>query len=193
MSTDYLHELINIDLWNEANWRGTAFLVEPTGHIPPSVGIVFENGELGRRIFAGWRTLLGDSDDLEQLRIAIIEGDIPGEEPGYTVHVGPHPDHILAIAAERGFQIDRALFVMVSRIHRMTPEPGSPFLPGFKAAYDVHHRFSLIPVSKGASPMDVTPHFELGIAKREIYFRKVDEIEPGDVDSVIFLSHRSDD
>jgi hypothetical protein len=193
MARDYLHELINIDLWNQANWRGTAFFVEPTGHVPPSIGVVFENGEFGRRIFTGWRSNLGETDDREQLRVAIIEGDIPGEDPGYTVHIGPDPDNILGIVRDQGLQIDESHFLMVSRLHRMNSGPGSPFLPGFKEAYALHQRYSLLPVSMGTSPGDVSPHFELAIAKRKIVFRQVDDIREGDVDSVIFMSSRHDD
>jgi hypothetical protein len=83
---------MNLPMWDAARWCATAFVHDTFGERPPCLGIVFEDMEAGRRIFAEWRRLLGRVDKHEQLRIALVEGDIPGKPAGYTVHVSSDPE-----------------------------------------------------------------------------------------------------
>ncbi len=81
----YVTGPINVDLWNEAKWRGTVFLHYPGE--PPILGLGFLNENPARQIFEEWHKRYGDRDAFEELRVSIVEGEIKGEQPGYTVHI----------------------------------------------------------------------------------------------------------
>jgi hypothetical protein len=51
---------------------------------------------------AQWNVAFGPVDTDEQIRVAIIEGDIPGKRPGYTVHISPDLDRVLGRPSEAG-------------------------------------------------------------------------------------------
>src|SRR5438874_12779960 len=91
MTPILIEALIDPEQWNAARWRGTAFLTASAGDEPPGLAIAFLDEAHGRRIFQHWRERLGLVDVHEELRVAIIEGDIPGEAPGYTVHLASEP------------------------------------------------------------------------------------------------------
>jgi len=46
--------LINLPLWEVANWSATAIQFHPTGECPPVLGIVFDDADAGREIFSEW-------------------------------------------------------------------------------------------------------------------------------------------
>jgi hypothetical protein len=89
------------------------------------MGLVFDDALAGQQLFAGWMEEHGNADPLEELRIAIIEGDIEGLRPGYTVHLSGDVEGILARATAEGMVAPDPLPWM-SRVNRMYPQPGSP-------------------------------------------------------------------
>jgi hypothetical protein len=178
---------IDVDTWNDAVWAGTAYFHDPSGKELPALGLVFRNEAAGRRIFIEWRSQFGKSDVSEYLRIAIIEGDVPGEGPGYFVHVGAEPDVVLVRAKVAGIEdTSKLLMSLVSRIHRMTPPPGSPNLPKFKEQYAKFGDYELVPVFiRGGRP---EPAFDLAIRKKKIHFRAVTDVGTNDIDRVCFAT-----
>jgi hypothetical protein len=178
---------IDIDKWNAAKWKGVGFLVDLSGEKPPCILIVFNNGEIGKKIFSAWRKEIGKLDEFEELRIAIIEGDIPGQDPGYTIHINSDPSHTTERVRALGMILDPTGVIVVSRIHRMNPSPGSPYLKRFKEAYKQHGKYLLVPAAITNNldkPFD--PYFDFAISKTQIYFRNVSEITEHDIDYVIF-------
>ena len=79
--------LIEAALWDRAAWLGVAFL-GPRGGLPPRLGLLFRNERAAAQIFEGLRGRLGPRDVHGLLRVAFLEGHVPGREPGYTVLVG---------------------------------------------------------------------------------------------------------
>ena len=173
--------LIDIDKWNEARWTATAFLHDPDGAKPPYLGLVFENIDAGRAIFRDLLRRVGVVDTFEELYISIIEGEILGEEPGYSVHISSDPRNTQARLRLRGQELTLDRAIVVSRFHRMTPAPDSPHLKKFKAEIQTHGRYALIPVSP-----QVQPEFDCAIEKKEIHFRQASDITRSDRDSVVF-------
>lgn len=45
----FLQSLIDIDTWDKAYWRGVAYFVSEDPTLPPVIGLVFENGEAGKK------------------------------------------------------------------------------------------------------------------------------------------------
>jgi hypothetical protein len=167
--------LIDVDKWNEAGWKGAAFFHDPTGEQPPCLGLAFENIEAGKQIFTQWHERLGSHDEHEELRISIIEGEILGQDDGYSMHISSNP----ANTAQRR-QLPFSTAIVISRSRRMET-PNSPHLARFKEEFARHKRYSLIPVSLRGEPS-----FELSIEKAELLFRQTSDITPKDLDAVVF-------
>lgn len=171
-------QLIDIPLWDRARWKGVAFGYDPRK--TPFMALLFTERDAALEIFKGLHAQLGNSDEQNLLRIAFIEGDIPGEDAGYTVHVGMNDETVLSTnpASE--------MFLMVSRVHRMKPARDSPHLTGFKREFARQHRYLL--ASACLSPRGellVAP--EDVIQKQHVVFKHVTEIGPNDIDRAIFV------
>jgi len=94
------NDLIDVPLWDAAKWQGIVFSYAEEQ--VPFVALIFLNGDAALRIFADWIRKLGKEDVDDVLRLAFIEGNIPGREPGYSVTIGPHNKNVIATAKGRG-------------------------------------------------------------------------------------------
>jgi len=187
----YVTGPINVDLWNQAKWRGTLFL-QYDGQ-PPILGLGFLDEKHARQIFEEWHKRYGERDAFEELRISIIEGDIKGELPGYTVHIGIDLENTIKRYKDAGLAIDpeNSMFMMVSRLNRMNPGPGSKNLEMFKDLYRHYKTYSLVPAVMKLDGSAVKPMLELGIFKNAIHFRQASEIDPKhDPDAPVLGSSR---
>ena len=173
--------LIDADQWNKAGWTATAFLHDFDGIKPPYIGLVFENSEAGRMIFKDLLERVGAADEFEELDVSIIEGEIPGELPGYSIHLSSDPSRTQARLRSQGRDLPFEEAIVVSRFHRMIPAPDSPHLGKFKSELKAHGRYALIPVSS-----DVQPQFDCAIEKTQIHFRQAADITRSDRDAVVF-------
>lgn len=189
----YVSGPIDVELWNAARWSGTFMMMYESG--PPVLGLAFLNEQAARRIFEQWHARYGDNDAFEELRVSIIEGDIKGEEPGYSVHIGTDFDNLIKRYKHAGLDVNPSadMFMSIERIHRMNPSPGSQNLRIFKEAYRLHKNYLLVPGVLNPNTTDPTiaavkPMIEWGIFKNAIHFRDVDEIGPGDPDIVVLNS-----
>lgn len=167
-------DLIDVSLWDRAGWKGLVFGYSEGG--PPLIALAFTNSAAGKQIFQGLRAITGPVDKDELIRIAIIEGDIPGEEPGYSVHIGPNLDKLVP-------QPDDKIVLTLSRIHRMNPDPGSPYLPTFKKEFEKHRRYDLMnaAIKAGQPVIDESQSIE----KHAIIFKHVSDLGPNDIDRIV--------
>jgi hypothetical protein len=164
--------LFDAEAWDKAVWCGVAYLHDPSGVDAPAVGFIFKRQTFGRKIFKGWQQLFGPRDLREELRLTIIEGEVPGEEPGYSVHIGWDPERLAEREMAEGGLGDAAAR---EQVHRMQAPPGSPNLANFKAEYAKYGRYQLLPVYLvGGQPK---PDPGLMIEKRLVHFRTVEEID----------------
>jgi hypothetical protein len=176
---------IDVDLWNAAAWKATLFAFQMGK--PPTLGIAYTNEEPARKIFEQWHMRYGNNDEFEELRISIIEGPIKGQGDGYSVHVGTDPDAWLKRLKAAGYTVsEHDIYLSVSRINRMNPEPGSKNLEIFKQLYREHKIYFLAPCVISKDLKSVAPFFDLAIRKGKIEFRNVSDVREGDIDSVIF-------
>ncbi|QNN24721.1 hypothetical protein HED60_21405 [Planctomycetales bacterium ZRK34] len=163
--------------WHEAIWLATAYQWHPTSKMPPVLGLVFADGRKGIEIFRTWTDAVGNVDENDDLRVAIIEGDMPGQTAGYTVRLSPSLNEYLdEDDTDRRF---------VGRVVRMHPQFGNPEAPDmlarFKQEYQRHGEFMLPPVVQrddGELYMDV----HHGIIKRELVLRHVSDISDDEPD-----------
>lgn len=178
----FLSTPIDPALWDEAKWRATFYLMYEDK--PPVLGLGFLEEGAARKIFQQWHQRYGDRDQFEELRVSIIEGEIKGEQPGYSVHIGIDIENTIRRYREAGLTVDASNdgFLTITRIHRMNPSPGSKFLDMFKEAYRHYKTYTLIPAVLSPQASDVKPILELGIYKSMIHFRRVEDITLNDED-----------
>jgi len=173
---------VDPDQWLRADWLGTMYLHDPRGIEPPALGFIFQNEAEGRAIFEQWRALFGAADQNELLRVSIIEGDIPGQDPGYSVHVTTEPANLLAWARGQGID-DIERLAVLSQIKR-NDHPDSFHLHRFKEHYAKHRRYLLIPATMKRQP---EPHLDLAVRKTAIHFRQARDIPESDIDRAAFV------
>lgn len=172
-------------LWAEANWSATTYQWHPTSAAPPVMGLVFDNEQAGLEIFRAAEQSMNHEDRFEEIRIAIIEGAVPGQEqrPGYSVHICADPEALAAHATTEDFVVDAAVTPFLGQWNRHYPVPGAPpLLPRFKAEFEKHQEFLLAPTVRRNGQLYMEPR--LGIVKSVILFRQLTDIElPEDVDA----------
>jgi len=184
----FLSMPIDPTLWDKAKWRGIFFLIYDNR--PPDLGLGFLDEASARKIFEQWHQRYGERDAFEELRISIIEGDIQGEPPGYSVQIGVDIDNTIKRYRDAGLTVNSATdaFMYLSRIHRMNPSPTSKNLDMFKQAYRRYKAYTLIPAVLRPNGSDASPILDLGIYKSQIHFRRVEDIGPGDEDYAVLGS-----
>jgi hypothetical protein len=176
---------VDPDLWNQANWRATVFMFPQNGIGPPTLGLGFANEPAARQIFQNWHARYGQRDEFEELRVSIIEGEIPGRGPGYSVHVGVNPEVVFKRYRQLGVLTDGDFLAVSSRINRMAA-PNSPNLATFKNAYRAAKTYFLAPVVVNEGGTQILKQIlDMRIFKGQIYFRNVSEIGENDPDRVV--------
>jgi len=187
----YLTGPIDIELWDEAKWRGTFFIGVPGR--PPVLGIGFENEKAGRKIFEEWQERYGANDEYEEIRVSIIEGVIPGEDPGYSVHINADPNAAVKRFRDAGCEFDHDLLMTVGRINRMDPPKESRNLELFKKSYRMSKTYVLAPGLFSKDMQKLKPFLDLGIFKGIVHFRQVSEIGNGDMDIIVIKKRFDED
>ncbi|MCK5876182.1 MAG: hypothetical protein KAG43_01000 [Candidatus Marithrix sp.] len=172
-----LHEssiIINEELWEEADWIGTAF-ASSEDEIP-AIALVFEKETPAIEIFQQWQADFGKVDEDERLRISIIEGEIAGQADGYTIHISPNLDKILT-------QADDAQIDIINKYQRLVSSEKSTGLTDFKSAFAKFKQYHILP----AFYIDesIQPIFDVAILKTAIFFRDIADISENDIDAVI--------
>lgn len=171
----FFQSLIDVPQWDKAKWRATAFFADPAAPEPPWLGIAYENGSAGRKIFTDLRERVGQVDKYEELKVEIVEVDASYKSPGYFVRITSNPEHTAVRAIDEGKILDFDMALVMSRVNRMTPAPNSPHLGNFKKVYEKHGQYILIPVSISDTG-NITPHFELGILKKELVLKNAKDL-----------------
>ena len=160
-------------VWNSARWIATSYQFHPSGDAPPIMGLVFADWTKGVGLFETWIQEFGNADEHDDLRVAIIEGDVPGQTAGYTVRISPSLNEYL----------DQDEAPLVGRAVRMHPQFGNApdMLSQFKRDYHRHGEFMLAPVvQRDDDQLYMNVH--KGIIKRELIIRHVSEIGPDEPD-----------
>ena len=163
--------LINVPLWDKAQWKATAYLWFP-GQMP-IMALGFVNIEAAKLIFAEWKNRLSQVDEENKLRIAVITGVDKRNPSHYTVIVSTNIKH-----PEKAGQNH---FIIVSRINTMTP-PDLENLNRFLTAYKTYGQYRLVPTSFKSETEISEPIWDHWIGKYELVVRQAWEIGENDPD-----------
>jgi hypothetical protein len=177
-------------LWSEAKWSATTYKFHPAGEVPPIMGLVFENVEAGLEIFREAEQQMHHDDQLDEIRVTIIEGTVPGQEdrPGYSVHICADPDALEAHATMEDLVVDPSVIPFLGQWNRHYPVPGAPLLLArFKDEFEKHKEFLLAPaVYHADGKLYIEP--TLGIVKNTVNFRQLSDITtPDDIDAAALM------
>lgn len=181
----FLTCVIDVDLWNKASWSGTGFI--GCGNISPTLLIAYKNIKSGIEIFKDWKKYFKEYDKNEEIRISIIEGDIPNELPGYSVHINSNFEFKYNQFEKAGIEPDDFLLMTIGRFNRMNPPNGkNPYLEVFKKEYEYFGSYFIAPAEYDETTGKIVPYLEYRILKKEILFRNVEEITENDLDYIVF-------
>lgn len=186
----FVSSLIDIDTWNKAVWRGAAFLLDPQNSHPPCLMLPFLHEEFCVRIFEDWINIFGREDKFEELRIAIIEGEIPGEDKGYSLHISSNLDRVIERCDQEGLNFDETLILTISRIHRANPTDDFKMFNLFKEHYLKHNNYTLMPCVIDERLKRIKPLYDYAIKKKELIFRHVSEIGKDDQDFAVVSKNK---
>jgi hypothetical protein len=174
-----MRDLINVELWDRARWRGVVF-GRGGPHERLYVALVYQDRDAAAEIFRDWHEHIGPVDINELIRLAVVEGDIPGKSPGYTVHISPNVERLLATRDPA----TKAPVEFFTRLQRM-PNPTSPHLARFKQDVAEEPRYLLMAAAlTGPESFALNPIH--AIEKTRIVFRQARDIQAQhDVDSIV--------
>jgi hypothetical protein len=166
--------LIREAIWNEAKWRGVVFATTPDHSVSPILALLFENADAGLKIFRGWHDELGDVDEGDRLRIAILRKIRRDKPHWYRIVIGSDPASDLVADGVKNI-------VMVSRIHTMNPD-SSENLERFIVDYDKAGEFILCQAKLNGGQIHLVARNK--ISKKRIVIREAWEVGPHDPDCV---------
>ena len=198
----------NSPLWQQGKWIATTFRCHPTNDAPPVMGLVFDDWQKAGELFRSWIDDWGNADEDELIRVAIIEGDLPEQAPGYNVRISSNdlssePYTQDSDSQNESSSIDDKRLGQVMRMHPVAglfeqlgaevvaelKKAGGPeaeavlgdMLTPFKEAYLKHGEYLLAPVilkEDGQLWFDI----QYGIIKRGLVLRHADDISEADPD-----------
>ena len=187
----FVASLIDIKAWDKAIWKGAAYLIDPTNKHMPCFMLPFYNEKYARKIFEDWIIQLGKIDEHEELRVSIIEGDVPGEDKGYYIHISSNWETMLKKFKQNGIDLMKHDFLSVSRIHRANPQDNFKMYNLFKKQYYTHNSYLLMPCILDEVTGKIKPLAELSIQKTEIVFKNISDIGENDPDQVVLPQYKS--
>ena len=177
----FLVSLIDIYAWNAAKWKATGFFVAVGSPLPPFLILVFTHAEPAGELFAGLRSMVGQDDEEELLRVCIVEGGFHNNPHSYAVKIGPNVGNVLKHFQFEPSEGDYEDFLAMNRINRMNPSGPSQNLALFKEQFQRTGEYFLMPGRYQGE--NLGPINGLKIKKRSIFFRRKEDILPRDLDT----------
>jgi hypothetical protein len=164
-----VRSVIDVHLWDRAKWIGTAY-GDVGPHAPPWFGLMFTDGEAGKRVFERWRERFGDVDEDEEIYISIVRR-----------FSAEHPTHYGLIVTSN-VQDHEGLSMVASRTNIMHPSEDVN-LSHFLAAYQRSGAYLLMPAIYSGSG---APSFlrDLALMKRTLSVKDAVDVTAADIESV---------
>lgn len=172
-----VHSVIDVHLWDRAEWKGAAYGVLDT-RAPPFMALIFRNEEAAAKIFERWRERFGDTDGSDEIHIGIVRR-----------LSAVHPAHygMLVTSKLPSSTSETRLAMLGSR--SMTMEPQNEMnLTRFLDDYKRTGVFLLMPMVFGSSGEPKLLK-DLYVLKRRLEVKMAAEVGQYDVES-IFLKLR---
>lgn len=186
--TLFITSMIDLNAWDKAIWRGAGFAI---GYKKlPVLLLPFVNKKYAIKIFKDWISIVGQYDVKEEIRIAIVEGEVPGEAPGYYVVIGNNLDKAVERAKNGGASIDELLMLNVSRIIRANPVDNFQSFNLFKNKYHECGEYVLMPAVLDEKTGKIEPLWQYGIHKKQLVYRNISDITENDQDAFLLQKNK---
>jgi len=166
--------LIDIPLWDRAQWGATYYLFPPKENLSPVMALAFQDEEAGREIFQNWIKLLGSTDGEERLRVTIVRGTDKNHPSRYKVLISTN-------LPKAGHSLENTRFIIVGRKNLMAPET-TRNLDSFLDKLARFGRYLLVPA--GIDRVQGRPNifFEDAVLKCELNVRQAWQLAENDAD-----------
>lgn len=172
-----VHSVIDLHLWNRAEWTGAAYgVMHPSA--PPFMALMFKNRDAAIKIFERWRERFGSADVEEEIHIGIVR-HFSAEHPahyGMVITSEPPKD-----------SRDSRIAMMASR--SLTMEPTNDInLRNFLGLYEKAGAYLLMPalLTPGQTPQFING---LYILKRTLHVKMAVDVGLHDPEN-LFLAPR---
>lgn len=164
--------VIDVNLWDQAKWKGFGFFVDSLGL---GIFMAFENIEAGKEIFDNWIRRFSSEDKDELINITIVKGVDKNNPFWYRVLISSNID--------KGPFKSNSLFV-TARYHEMNTNC-SQNLDNLISSYNVLKQFRLCPAEIIDDGKDIKPYLNKAILKRTLFVRNAWEIGDNDLESIV--------
>lgn len=152
--------------------------------------MLFVNEKYAIKIFEDWIATVGKDDKNEDIRIALVEGEVPREPSGYYVVVGNNIDEAVKRARAIGSYVDELMIFNVSRIIRANPSDKFQAFNLFKEAYHEYGEYILMPAVINERTGQIKPLIKCGIHKRQLIYRHISDTTENDQDSILLQKNK---
>ena len=161
-----------------------------TGVQTCALPISFIHEEYAAKIFTDWIATVGRDDKNDDIRVALVEGDIPGEENGYYVIIGSNIDEALKRAEKQEIPSAEMLLLNVSRIIRANPTDNLLIFNMFKQDYQKAGEYILMPAIIDERSRQIKHLPQYSIHKRKLIYRDIKDINEHDEDAILLAKNK---
>jgi len=168
-----VRSIIDIHLWDRAGWTGTAF-ADWGQPYPPTIALLFTDGDAARKIFERWHERFGRIDKHEEIYVAIVRGISPDKPAHYRMLITSRLRPEIDVGGQQ--------IIMACRINTMNAESDLN-LVRFLDTYAKAGAYSLVPAIWRSTG---EPEFllDLAILKRQLSVKAVSEVGDHDIEMV---------
>lgn len=197
--TMFISTPINLDEWNNAEWRGMIYLFSPDNI--PVLGLLFYNYIAGKTIFNEWKIEARDDFADAFINVTYITPPFPNDcwvykdkeksfGKGYFVHIGPNIEESVKRALESGIESEELLVTSVSRYQWMDELNGSKSRETFQHLIKNGLGYLLIPIGvkdkkKPIVESNLIMGFPHAIRMKNATFKTGIEVEDNDLCKVV--------
>ena len=184
----FMSSVVDIDLWNKAQWKAMSVVADMDFRNPPILGFVYDNNKAGAEIFRRLKKQFGAYDKSGEIRLSIVEQISEAAPQDYKIHFGSNWKVVIDKMEQLGIVLDESLMVTISRHHEMNPSDDRK-MSLFKCFYERFGTFFITNVEMDKSGQ-LAPNIENLIRLDNINFRTKKEIidDKNDPDYVVFSS-----
>jgi hypothetical protein len=166
--------IINMRLWDEAQWQGTMFGYDPLERTLPVLAFGFNNPLLAEEIFAGWQERFGKEDPDNAIRVVVVQGISKSNPAAYRVGIYANPESKVFTGKQ--------FFMNAMRSNTMDNSNGEHL----RILLEQYRKLKAY-ILAFAKMNDMTSPFdpEKVILKRDLVFREAWSIGPNEIDTIM--------
>lgn len=182
----FFSSIIDVELWNQAGWKGMAYISEANNLMPPLACFIYKDEQAGERIFRNLREQFGRFDESEEIRLSFVKDPTDEYPHRYVVHFGSSREVLFTKLESYGLVPVDTLLMVVTRLLPIDIAGDPKSLAAFRRSYEALGVYGITnALSDGAG---YKPCMENIIGKHHVHFREKEEVlaDRNDEDHVVF-------